>query len=576
MAGEIPFELEHLIGLSTKSTESYVVHPVEKSKVVYSVGSTLVFGDLKDPHNQTLLSSHDSPITTIRVAPKGSRIFTAESATGGQRKLIVWDWTSRKQIAQLAGLQGEVLSASFSPDDRFLVAGDEKGMLCVWDLQTLHVCAYVRFDRPCENVCWGLVGELRRMPSYTFATCSASSVKVHLFDYDVRSLQYQISSTHPMAVPSTGLKRHFRGGFITEDGRELIVGTEAGEIIVFNMENRVFRHAINVGANGIVSAVFCNTESDGRVTILAGAGDGRIHRICGRDTVWEVQAQIAMDGAVISIGKCSLTGDGDEYIAATAAGMVYNIDGSLKRRSPLSYAHRTSVTSVAFPSDSMRSERCVTGSADGLVRVWDLSDYSIKCTCRVRMRGVAGPVEIGAVKAVVFLEDANQIVAAYGSGSIVVFDASSGDEIFKVHPSHLRFLHFLLSFNVIMQIPEAHRNGATTLCCTDSFLVSGGVDGAVRVWTRKSFSFVAQFTDHSRSIERVFTDVAAANLVHSIGADRVMVTYDLSRERKTHTHMLTVGGAFTSGSQRSDHETEIYTAGNVVEGTVCWCFDTFK
>lgn len=116
---DVPVELEHVIGLNTDGFESFHVHPNQMTKIVYCAGSTLIIGDLKDPHDQTLLCSHDRPIQTLRLGPKGTRIFTAEKCFGnGQPKLIVWDYDTKKQVVQLAGLQGSITSACFSPDDR--------------------------------------------------------------------------------------------------------------------------------------------------------------------------------------------------------------------------------------------------------------------------------------------------------------------------------------------------------------------------------------------------------------------------------------------------------------------------
>ena len=63
-------ELDHAIGFSGKLVNSVFMHPNAKDYVVVS-GSSIVVGDLTDPHNQHFLTAHDDLISCLAISNKG-------------------------------------------------------------------------------------------------------------------------------------------------------------------------------------------------------------------------------------------------------------------------------------------------------------------------------------------------------------------------------------------------------------------------------------------------------------------------------------------------------------------------
>lgn len=94
-------------------------------------------------------------------------------------------------------------------------------------------------------------------------------------------------------------------------------------------------------------------------------------------------------------------------------------------------------------------------------------------------------------------------------------------------------------------------------------VITGGADGKVAVWLRRSRECLLQFTEHLKPVVAVIPDLVAPNLIHSAGKDRCVFSYDLKEERRTVGHQMSkVGvGAFTSLSQRKDSEQELVTGG---------------
>ena len=57
------------------------------------------------------------------------------------------------------------------------------------------------------------------------------------------------------------------------------------------------------------------------------------------------------------------------------------------------------------------------------------------------------------------------------------------------------------------------------------YLVSGGGDGAVRVWRMANRELVTQYNEHAKSVVKVLVDNRSANIIHSVGADCSVLTY---------------------------------------------------
>ena len=93
-------------------------------------------------------------------------------------------------------------------------------------------------------------------------------------------------------------------------------------------------------------------------------------------------------------------------------------------------------------------------------------------------------------------------------------------------------------------------------------MVSGGDDGRVCIWSRRTHELLLQFPDHVKPVTKVIKDVRKLNLLHSVGQDRSVYTYDLKLEKRIVGHSMDRKfiGNFTSLSQRKDSEEELVTS----------------
>lgn len=85
-------ELDHAIGFSGKVDNSVFLHPNTKDFVLIA-GSSIVCGDLNDPHSQHFLTAHDDLISCISVSNNGQLI--ASGQRGDNSDVVIWDYESK-------------------------------------------------------------------------------------------------------------------------------------------------------------------------------------------------------------------------------------------------------------------------------------------------------------------------------------------------------------------------------------------------------------------------------------------------------------------------------------------------
>lgn len=95
---------------------------------------------------------------------------------------------------------------------------------------------------------------------------------------------------------------------INTAGDYFYTGTSTGELCIFNVPNKVFKAALPISNNGILS--FAYTEG----ILYVGSGDGRLKKLVGGDGKWNLEAEIILEGKVVSI---SLSPNKNELLVGT-------------------------------------------------------------------------------------------------------------------------------------------------------------------------------------------------------------------------------------------------------------------
>eukprot|EP00965_Chrysotila_dentata_P067478 2233434-Pleurochrysis_carterae.AAC.1 len=284
---------------------------------------------------------------------------------------------------------------------------------------------------------------------------------------------------------------------------------------------------VPVSGGGLLSLATLN-GSYGPV-IFCGCGDGKVKVLTGQDKEWAVESESMLNGAVQAL---SLSADGRELLAGTSEGDLNVLDSSTlcvcrgTGAAPLMATHTSPIQCIAF---GLSNETFVSGAANGVVRLWELSHYTVRCHLAPKKGSHATSLLLAPIG----------IVSGWTDGFIRCH-AEDGAPLWD--------------------IANAHREGVTSIALSPRFVCSGGRDGALRLWNLNSRLLVAQFSEHRGAVSAVLVDnsKAEAHQIHSCGEDKTVITVDLKQERRVVTHKVQEG-AFKHMVQLGTQDHELLT-----------------
>jgi WD40 repeat protein len=111
-------------------------------------------------------------------------------------------------------------------------------------------------------------------------------------------------------------------------------------------------------------------------------------------------------------------------------------------------------------------------------------------------------------------------------------------------------------------IPNVHTNGVTAMALSGNqrFLVTGGGDGAVRVWEMRSRQMVTHLKEHSHAVQQIAIFNDNRHLV-SCSRDKSFICWDLQAEKRVTSHTQRLGGF--NGIAITPDQRYVLTAGQV-------------
>ena len=428
-----------------------------ENTLIYNIGGLLVIENLMNKHNQEFLRGHDMEISAIAVSNSGNIIATGQKGTVFQRTpdapIILWNMQTKKPMAVLRGVQDQVLKLQFSPDDKFLACIGANNTFIIWktqDGQAIHTrCT----ETPFSVLKWGEMDTAvnPKHPTYTLVTANTNQVTINKLQFDISSMQYFLSSDN-CQLPNTGLVRNYNFGIV--NGDMLLCGTTAGEICVFSISQKLYRASMPLTQNGIICG--CGHGE----SIFIGGGDGKVKKVAMTGGQWTLTHEAQLDSRVMSI---NLSNDKNEIICGTVGGKLYRVltnDLSFLLHSD---AHTATINDVAFGTDS---NMFVTVDETGALKHWDLSEYKCQFT--------GFPTRQAAASRVAFAQDDNTVLVGYRDGFLRCFDTITAQA-------------------QLWDVSQAHRGAITAIYADQNYILTGGQDGAVRVWNRRTRQLLIQF-----------------------------------------------------------------------------------
>ncbi|CAM9354076.1 unnamed protein product, partial [Ectocarpus sp. 4 AP-2014] len=447
--------------------------------------------------------------------------YIASGQGGHNSDVIVWSFQDRALLFRLAEHDHGVAFVDFSHDDRLLLSGGvpEDRKILIWDMSNGCIVSIVQHDpAPTTIAAWGgMVRDIKRRATRNYMLATAGNKKIVLWSLDPYS--GDITANRVVCEARGSLVRDVTALAFSEDGETLWCTTSTGDFVGVDLRTKQVGTAIPAARLGALS-LLCHTGG----TVIGG-GDGTITLF---DSACKDYAQTELRGGVVSMSFSPDRTEARGIVAGTNQGRIYRVRMETLASIVVSENHRGSVTCVSYARGV--SDRFATASVDGTVRVWDTSDYGVLTTAVVR--------DAGEPLCLVLTQD--MMLTGWRDGQIRSHDADTG--------------HLLWS------IDNAHAGGVTSLVVShnERFLVTGGMQGELRVWELRSRDLVSHLKQHG---QRVTALALFSDDVHalSVSRDRSLICWDLRSESQVSHHSQRMGGV--NAVALSQDETTVITMG---------------
>lgn len=497
----ISVEFEHAIGLNVQTKHGLLYHP-DGQHYIYSSGGNILIGDLTNPNSQEFLRKHDDLVTCLSLSKSGNLIGSGQ--LGVNSNVYVWNFITREILLVLEEHDHMVQCLDFSHDEKLLVSvgGPEDNKLLCWDLSNgCIVGLHNKLPQGTAAVSFGgFVKDIKKRPTDNYLLCSGG--KEGLMMWNLNPYNGDLIPMKLVTDPRASISRYVTDLAFSTDNEVVYASTTSGDYMVASIRYQRITHAIPATKIGLGCII---TYPDG---VIVGGGDSFVKVF---DSQSQLVGQVELDGAVQSL---ALSPDTIEVIVSTANGTIYRLNIQGMNHITIAEAHTNKVLAVAF--SSFIRDRFATASADGTIRVWDAMDYIIHCTAKAMPSQPRGchPTCLG-------FSDA--LISGWTDGRIVAHDADSGDYLWNIDLAH----------------PEC----VTALCISHNnrFLLSGGVEGEVRLWELRTRDLVSHLKEHVQRVTSI--TLSDDDTVAFTGSrDRCILRWDLKREQRVHCHMQRMGG----------------------------------
>ncbi len=372
----------------------------KSSKVLLWDARTLTTATAPMPHSEDVLSISFSA---------DSRWIATGAADGTVR---VWDITGKQRFTRRAAHEpnSAANSVAFSPDGLFVVSGGADTTVRLWNAQTGEPIQ--KRSDPAEN---DDVTAVAFSPKGDRVVVCRANGTMRILDGRTLEPRSPPLQAHPNEIESVAFSPD-------PDGARIVTGGHDNTVRVWDSTSLAEIGNPLIGHHGIVSSVVFN--SDG-ARIISGGMDGSVR-------VWDAVRAVpipAQQGVEIRAAAFSPNG------AQLASG---GTDGTLKlwdtttgrfvtRIGTPCKGFECSVNTLAFdPNDA---KRIVTGTSDGIVRVWDLKNPQHGRNLEMRTPAAVRADAPKRISSVAFSPDGSLIVAGGWDGVVRLWDARTLEPI---------------------------------------------------------------------------------------------------------------------------------------------------
>lgn len=486
---EKKLSISAVIGFKGSVVNGLILHP-DNENVIFPLGSTIIVRHIVT-RTQTFLQGHDNEITCLTVSKSGKYLASGQKTYSGfQADILIWDFASKTQLFKLRMHKVMVATLSFSANEDYLasVGGiDDKNMLIIWSLEANGDPVY-----GC-NTGQDPVNQISFFNQDNNKLCLVTDANVQILEIDkankkINSVKCNLGS----------IKRSFTCLALQSNDEHIFAGTKTGDIMEIHVKSTNFKRigpSKCLFAQG-VKVVTCLPNDD----LIIGAGDGTLAKLSINSMNIKCATQVL--GGVTSI---TFTSDATHFFCGTSQCNIYWVDSSTLVPELRNTCHYDKINDIVFPHNY--SNVFATCSKND-IRIWNASN--IHEILRLQVPNVEA-------NCVCFTRDGKSILSGWDDGKIRAFYPQSGKLMFVIN--------------------DAHIHGVTAICSTSDCqnIVSGGVEGEVRVWkiTRQHQTMLASMKEHTNRVWSIQLRENNEQAV-SCSSDRTCIIWDM----KTYTRVL--------------------------------------
>ncbi|MBR6749125.1 MAG: TIR domain-containing protein, partial [Bacteroidaceae bacterium] len=383
-------------------------------------------------HNSGTLRGHTAVVMSATFSPDGKYIISASD----DETLKIWDTQTGKCIKTLVGHTSWIRSANFShdPDGKYIVSASDDETLKIWDTQNWE----------CTKT---LEGHTNWVNSATFSTdgkyiVSASGDKT-LKIWDTQKWEcIKTLEGHTSSVNSATF---------SPDEKYIVSASSDETIKIWSTENWECIETLEGHTDEVNSATF-STDPDGRY-IVSASRDNTIK-------IWDTQRWECiktLEGHTRSVYSANFSTDGKYIVSASDENTlkIWNTENweCIKTLE----GHTNAVTSATFSTDG---KYIVSASSDSTIKIWSTENW--EC-----IKTLEGHTDI--VNSANFSTDGRYIVSASSDSTLRIWDTENW-ECIKTLERHTSWV------------------GSATFSPKGKYIVSASIDGTIRIWDTKTGS----------------------------------------------------------------------------------------
>ncbi|MGE5185130.1 MAG: protein kinase domain-containing protein [Acidobacteriota bacterium] len=441
-----------------------------------------LIADARRPFDARLATLDNGPLAAV--SPDGTRVAVAGVGS-------VEIWTLAGELVQRLPHEGAVHALAWDAAGERLAAGDDRGILWVWDRDGRPLALLAGHDDAVLDVELG--------PDHRAVTASADGTSI-VWDVDAGKAA-AISTCHKGRVVTARFSGD--GGRVvtaSDDGTACVWSARTGETLTlirghdgpvnaaaWANDDRWIVTASDDGTARVWSAARgkpvvapLRADAGSAVRVVAVSHDGRLVLTAGSDQVarvWRLPASESEDGTIASapvpaklaghVGEIltAAFSDDDALVATGGRDHVARLWDATRGQPLAAFEHDDAVETVAFAG----SERLVTGSRDGRSTIWKARPDEARHDLHSPVNAIAvapdGTVaagredsrvtlvrpdgrettlrgHMGRVFAVAFTPDGSKLVTAGADAAAIVWDVATGAKLAEL-AGHSESIHAL-------------------------------------------------------------------------------------------------------------------------------------